>query len=172
MLRASGSGRRPLWSPLPHQSTLWRSPPLFQGAWSAAESGERFMSQKLFIGGLPFSTSTEQLGELFNQVDGVQSVEVVTDRDTGQSRGFGFAQMATSQAADEAVRKFNGYALGGRTLRVEISKPSAPRGNGGFRSRGGGGPRGPPRVVGEPRPPAPAQSTPGPTPGARRPRGP
>lgn len=102
------------------------------------------MSQKLFIGGLPFSTSTEELTQLFSQVDGVESVEVVTDRATGQSRGFGFAQMATSEAANEAVRKFNGYALGGRTLRVEISKPSAPRGGGGgFRSggRSGGGGR-------------------------------
>ena len=102
------------------------------------------MSQKLFIGGLPFSTSSEELTQLFSQVDGVESVEIVTDRDTGQSRGFGFAQMATSEAANEAVRKFNGYALGGRTLRVEISKPSAPRGGGGgFRSggRSGGGGR-------------------------------
>jgi RNA recognition motif-containing protein len=100
------------------------------------------MSQKLFIGGLPFSTSTEELRELFNQVGGVDNVTVVTDRDTGQSRGFGFAEMATSDAADEAIRKFNGYSLGGRTLKVEISKPSAPRGNGGgFRSGGGGGNR-------------------------------
>ena len=98
------------------------------------------MSQKLFIGGLPFSTSTEELRALFNQVQGVDNVTVVTDRDTGQSRGFGFAEMASSEAADEAIRKFNGYALGGRTLRVEVSKPSAPRGNGGgFRSGGGGG---------------------------------
>jgi len=96
------------------------------------------MSQKLFIGGLPFSTSTEQLGELFKQVDGVESAVVATDRDTGQSRGFGFVEMATSAAADEAIRKFNGYALGGRTLRVEFSKPSAPRGNGGGYRSGGG----------------------------------
>jgi RNA recognition motif-containing protein len=96
------------------------------------------MSQKLFVGGLPFSTSTEELGQLFNQVEGVQSVEVITDRDTGQSRGFAFVQMATSEAADQAVRKFNGYALGGRTLRVEISKPSAPRGSGGGSRPGGG----------------------------------
>ena len=66
------------------------------------------MSQKLFIGGLAFGTSTEELGDLFKQVDGVQSVSVVTDRDTGHSRGFGFVEMATSEAADEAVRKFNG----------------------------------------------------------------
>jgi RNA recognition motif-containing protein len=98
------------------------------------------MSQKLFVGGLPFSTSTEELRELFGQVDGVDNVTVVTDRDTGQSRGFGFVEMATTEAANEAVRKFNGYALGGRTLKVEVSKPSAPRGGGGgFRSGGGYG---------------------------------
>jgi RNA recognition motif-containing protein len=94
------------------------------------------MSQKLFIGGLPFSTSNEELRQLFSQVEGVDNVTVVTDRETGQSRGFGFAEMASSEAADKAIRKFNGYALGGRTLKVEISKPSAPRG-GGFRSGGG-----------------------------------
>jgi len=71
------------------------------------------MSQKLFIGGLPFSTSTEELGQLFKQVDGFESVEVITDRDTGRSRGFAFVQMATSEAADAAVRKFNGYELNG-----------------------------------------------------------
>jgi RNA recognition motif-containing protein len=96
------------------------------------------MSQKLFIGGLPFSTSTEELRTLFAQVDGVDNVAIVMDRDTGQSRGFGFAEMATSEAADAAIRKFNGYELGGRTLKVERSKPSAPRSNsgGGYRSGG------------------------------------
>jgi RNA recognition motif-containing protein len=94
------------------------------------------MAQKLFIGGLAFSTSQQELGDLFRQIDGVESVSVVTDRDTGQSRGFGFVEMATSEAANEAVRKFNGYSLGGRTLRVELAKPSASRGGG---SRSGGG---------------------------------
>ena len=99
------------------------------------------MSQKLFIGGLPFSTSTEELRELFSQVDGVDKVTVVTDRDTGQSRGFGFAEMSTVEAADAAIRKFNGYTLGGRTLKVEVSTPSPPRGGGGagYGSRGGFG---------------------------------
>ena len=100
------------------------------------------MSQKLFIGGLPFNTSTEELRALFNQVEGVDDVTVVTDRDTGRSRGFGFAEMATVEAANEAIRKFNGYQLDGRTLKVEASKPSAPRGNGGGRSGGGFRPRG------------------------------
>lgn len=94
------------------------------------------MSQKLFIGGLPFSTSTDELGQLFNQVAGVETVAIVTDRDTGQSRGFGFVEMATSEAAAEAVQKFNGITLGGRTLVVELAKPSVPRGGG--RSGGGG----------------------------------
>jgi RNA-binding proteins (RRM domain) len=102
------------------------------------------MGQKLYIGGLPFSTSTEELGQLFSQVPGVENVAIVTDRDTGQSRGFGFVEMDTPEAANEAVRKFNGTTLGGRTLTVEIAKPPAPRNNagdrrgGGFRSGGGG----------------------------------
>jgi RNA recognition motif-containing protein len=97
------------------------------------------MSQKLFIGGLPFSTSNDELRELFKEVEGVDNVTVVTDRDTGRSRGFGFVEMATTEAANEAIRKLNGRELGGRTLKVEISTPSAPRSNGGGRSGGGGG---------------------------------
>jgi RNA recognition motif-containing protein len=96
------------------------------------------MGQKLFIGGIPFSTSTDELGQLFSQVPGVENVAIVTDRDTGQSRGFGFVEMATAEAANAAVQKFNGTTLGGRTLTVEIAKPSAPRSNGGAR-RGGSG---------------------------------
>ena len=99
------------------------------------------MTQKLFIGGLSFQTPTERLRELFAQIAGVQSVTIVTDRDTGQSRGFGFVEVETAEAANEAVTKLNGVQLDGRTLRVEISKPSAPRdgGGGGYRSRGGSG---------------------------------
>ncbi len=96
------------------------------------------MGQKLFIGGIPFSTSTDELGQLFSQVPGVENVAIVTDRDTGQSRGFGFVEMATAEAANAAVQKFNGTTLGGRTLTVEIAKPSAPRSGGGGR-RGGSG---------------------------------
>ena len=97
------------------------------------------MAQKLFIGGLPFSTSSEELRELFTQINGVQSASVVTDRDTGQSRGFGFVEMETAEGADEAVKKLNGTSLGGRTLKVEIAKPSAPRGGGGGGFGGGRG---------------------------------
>jgi RNA recognition motif-containing protein len=99
------------------------------------------MTQKLFIGGLSFSTSTERLREFFAGIEGVESVTVVTDRDTGRSRGFGFVEMATPEAAAAAVKKLDGQQLDGRQLKVEPSKPSAPgggRGGGGY----GGGQRG------------------------------
>lgn len=96
------------------------------------------MAQKLFVGGLTFTTTTEGLRELFSQVEGVDSVNVVNDRDTGLSRGFGFVEMATAEAAAAAIRKFDGYQLNGRILKVEASKPSAPRSGGGFRPGGGG----------------------------------
>jgi RNA recognition motif-containing protein len=95
------------------------------------------MPQKLFVGGLAFSTPTERLRELFSQIEGVESVAIVTDRDSGQSRGFGFVEVATIEAANDAVAKLNGVQLDGRTLRVEISKPSGPRSGG--RSGGSGG---------------------------------
>jgi cold-inducible RNA-binding protein len=99
------------------------------------------MTQKLFIGGLSFQTPTERLRELFEPISGVQSVTIVTDRDTGQSRGFGFVEVETVEAANDAVTRLNGVQLDGRTLRVELSKPSAPRDGGGFRSRSGFGGR-------------------------------
>ncbi len=97
------------------------------------------MATKLFIGGLSFSTSSERLRELFSQVGGVESATVVTDRDTGRSRGFGFVEMATAEEADAAVKKFHGQEVDGRTLKVELSKPSGSGGGargGGFRSGG------------------------------------
>ena len=102
------------------------------------------MAHKLFIGGLSFSTSEESLRELFATAGGVDSAAVVTDRDTGRSRGFGFVEMATAEEADAAVKKYNGQEVDGRTLKVELSKPSGSgggRSGGGFRSgsRGGGG---------------------------------
>ena len=98
------------------------------------------MPQKLFIGGLSFSTPTDRLRELFNGIEGVESVRIVTDRDTGQSRGFGFVEVGTVEAANNAVAKLNGVQLDGRTIRVEISKPSAPRSGGpGFGRDSGSG---------------------------------
>ena len=95
------------------------------------------MAQKLFIGGLAFSTTTERLREVFAAAGQVESAAVVTDRDTGRSRGFGFVEMATAEEAQQAVAQFNGKDLDGRQLRVE--KASASSGGGAKNSRGFGG---------------------------------
>lgn len=109
------------------------------------------MAHKLFVGGLPFSTSEERLREVFAQAGQVESAVVVIDRGTGRSRGFGFVEMATSEEADQAVQKLNGKDLDGRQLKVERAKASDGAGGGGARrsfsgpSRGGfggGGSRG------------------------------
>ena len=94
------------------------------------------MAQKLFIGGLAFSTSNERLREVFAQAGSVESAAVVTDRETGRSRGFGFVEMATTEEANAAVKKFNGQELDGRTLKVELAKPAGLGGGGGSRSGG------------------------------------
>src|SRR5436853_6805792 len=99
----------------------------------------RPMAQKLFIGGLAFSTSTERLREVFAAAGQVESAAVVTDRDTGRSRGFGFVEMATAEEADQAIAQFNGKDLDGRQLRVEKASAGGARGGGGGNSRGFGG---------------------------------
>lgn len=98
------------------------------------------MAHKLFVGGLPFSTSDERLREVFAQAGQVESAVVVTDRETGRSRGFGFVEMSTSEEADQAVAKLNGKDLDGRLLKVERAKAS--EGGGGARRSSGGGSRG------------------------------
>ena len=102
------------------------------------------MAHKLFVGGLPFSTSDERLREVFAQAGKVESAVVVTDRGTGRSRGFGFVEMSTSEEADQAVSKLNGKDLDGRQLKVERAKASdgGAGGGGARRGPGGGGPRG------------------------------
>jgi cold-inducible RNA-binding protein len=95
------------------------------------------MAHKLFIGGLPFSTSSDRLREVFAEVGGVESATVVMEQDTGRSRGFGFVEMASAEEADAAVKKFNGQDMDGRRLTVEMAKSGGAAGGGG--SRGGGG---------------------------------
>jgi RNA recognition motif-containing protein len=99
------------------------------------------MAVKLFIGSLSFSTSTERLRETFARVGTVESASVVTDRDTGRSRGFGFVEMATTEDANEAVARLNGSELDGRRIKVELAKPGGGAGGaaGGPRRSGGGG---------------------------------
>lgn len=97
------------------------------------------MAQKLFIGGLSFSTSAERLRETFAQAGKVESAAVVTDRDTGRSRGFGFVEMSTVEEAELAIAKFNGKDLDGRQIRVEkASSGGTGRTGGSGGSRGGG----------------------------------
>jgi len=103
------------------------------------------MAHKLFIGGLAFSTSNDRLREVFAAVGGVESASVAVDRDTGRSRGFGFVEMESAEAAAEAVKKLNGQTVDGRVLRVEIANAPGSgggRSGGGYRSGGEGGQRG------------------------------
>ena len=99
------------------------------------------MAQKLFIGGLSFSTSTETLRDTFGQAGHVESAAVVTDRDTGHSRGFGFVEMSTDEEATQAIAMFNGKDVDGRQIRVEKATSSGAaggaRGGVGGSSRGG-----------------------------------
>ena len=98
------------------------------------------MPHKIFIGGLSFSTTESRLRDLFAEVGTVESAAVVTDRDTGRSRGFGFVEMATAEDAAEAVKRFNGQNVDGRTLKVELANsPGSGSGRGGGRRSGGGG---------------------------------
>lgn len=93
---------------------------------------------KLFVGNLSYSTTDEQLQELFGQAGNVTSVSVVKDRDTGRSRGFAFVEMGTDAEAAEAIRLFNGYRLDDRELKVDTARPPQDRAGGGFGERRGG----------------------------------
>ena len=101
------------------------------------------MSQKLYVGGIAFSTTSEGLRAHFAQSGTVVSASVVTDQSSGQSRGFGFVEMSNAEEAQQAVSQLNDRPLDGRPLKVEVAKPKGdkPRGGGGFggRSSGGGG---------------------------------
>ena len=105
------------------------------------------MAQKLYVGGLAYSTTSEGLREFFAQCGNVESATVITDRFSGQSRGFGFVEMTSAEVAQNAISQLNGRELDGRRITVEISNPQAPRSGGGRpgggRPGGGGGGRGP-----------------------------
>jgi RNA recognition motif-containing protein len=100
------------------------------------------MASKLFVGGLSYSTTSENLREYFGQCGTVESATVITDKFSGQSKGFGFVEMSTNEEAQAAIAKLNGQSFEGRPLTVNVAKPQAPR-SGGARSSGGfGGGRG------------------------------
>lgn len=99
------------------------------------------MASKLYIGGLSYSTTSEGLREFFAQCGNVLSATVITDRFSGQSRGFGFVEMDSSEEANNAISQLNGRELDGRRITVEVSNPQGPRTGGGGRPGGGGGGR-------------------------------
>jgi cold-inducible RNA-binding protein len=98
------------------------------------------MSARLFVGNLPFSTTTEQLQDLFASHGGVEEVDVIKDKFTGKSRGFAFVTMATKEAAEAAAKALNGQALDGRAMTVNEARPreERPRPSGGDRGYRGG----------------------------------
>lgn len=83
------------------------------------------MAQKLFVGGLPYRTTGDELRDAFAQAGEVVSASIVTDRETGRSRGFGFVEMADGSAAQSAISMWNGKEFGGRMLTVSEARPKA-----------------------------------------------
>jgi cold-inducible RNA-binding protein len=98
------------------------------------------MTMKLYVGNLSFNTSSSDLEELFSQRGTVESASVITDRDTGRSRGFGFVEMSTREEGEAAIRDLNGTEVDGRTLTVNEARQREERsGGGGSNRRGAGG---------------------------------
>lgn len=95
------------------------------------------MGRKLYVGNLPFSATEQVLSDAFAEYGTVESAKIITDRDTGRSKGFGFVEMSSDEEAQAAITKLNGSQWEGRQLTVNEAKPQAPRDN-----RGGGGGRG------------------------------
>jgi RNA recognition motif-containing protein len=99
------------------------------------------MGSKIYVGGLPYSATEQEVQDLFSPHGNVQSVRVITDRVTGQSRGFGFVEMGSDEEAQNAIEALNSTQMNGRTLSVSEARPQEPRGGGGGGFGGGGGRR-------------------------------
>ena len=100
------------------------------------------MAVKLYVGSLPYSVNDDSLAQLFSAHGKVESAKVITDRETGLSKGFGFVEMSTEEEANQAITNLNGSGYEGRTLTVSKARPQAPRSGGGGGFRGGQGGRG------------------------------
>jgi len=96
------------------------------------------MSKRLYVGNLPYTITENALQEMFSEAGTVDSVKLITDRDTGRSKGFAFVEMATDEAAERAIAEFNGRKIEGRPITVNEAKPQQPREG---RMGGGGGRR-------------------------------
>ena len=103
------------------------------------------MGSKIYVGGLPYPATEQQLSDLFSAHGAVASARIITDKFTGQSRGFGFVEMSSDSEAQAAISALNGSDMGGRTLTVNEARPQEPLsgGGGGRGGFGGGGGRGP-----------------------------
>src|SRR5512143_1417037 len=100
------------------------------------------MESKLYVGNLPYSTTEDELRNLFGQAGTVSSVALIKDRDSGQSKGFAFVEMSTQVEAEKAISMFNGKMVSERELKVSLARPREDRGGfGGGGRRGGGGGR-------------------------------
>jgi RNA recognition motif-containing protein len=97
------------------------------------------MGRKLYVGNLPYSATDQSLREAFAASGTVDSVNVITDRDTGQSKGFAFIEMASDREAQAAMQAMNGATLDGRQIKVNEAKPKGSGGGGGGRNGGYGG---------------------------------
>lgn len=95
------------------------------------------MGKKLYIGNLPYSATEQVLTDTFSECGTVESAKIITDRDSGRSKGFGFVEMSTDEEAQSVITKFNGADYEGRAMTVNEAKPQAPRDNrgGGFGNR-------------------------------------
>ena len=103
------------------------------------------MEAKLYVGNLSYETTEQALRELFMQAGNVTSVVLIKDRDSGQSKGFGFVEMSSQSEVQKAISMFNGYTLNERQLTVNVARPREERGGAGGQGRGGfrpGGQRG------------------------------
>jgi len=99
------------------------------------------MGKKLYVGNLSYDTTGDTLRDMFAAVGEVTSATVITDRDSGRSKGFGFVEMATDEAAAEAISKLDGKEVDGRAIKVSEARPPREGGGGGFGGGGRGGPR-------------------------------
>ena len=97
------------------------------------------MAKKIYVGNLPFQTTENDLNDMFAEVGAVESVQIITDRDTGRSKGFGFVQMTDDEAAEKAIQKLNGKEINGRALTVNEARPMEKKSFGGPRGGGRGG---------------------------------
>ncbi len=96
------------------------------------------MGKKLYVGNLSYDTTDSALEQMFAAHGTVQSAQIIMDRDTGRSKGFGFVEMGSDQEAQNAIKALNGQEVGGRSLTVNEARPREERGGGGGRSGGGG----------------------------------